>query len=226
MLLSVLLHQLHAALGAIARGIFHHFGVHGASVLMSLSAALWRRGRFATRHVKSSEAEGRSRQGCQYRFRFHNRVFLLLSVVCSVVAANDVFANSFLARVTGLARAKVTHSSIQTCPPAWYRRAWTETFADSGRCKSKTFGHRVRRGVRWLRPRSFRRWGLWSRISILSWSCFFLGCCCCHCLFILIFTLPVPDVPWPDACHRASADQTSFGLLIASRWQIPPVATP
>jgi hypothetical protein len=81
----------------------------------------------------------------------------------------------------------IIHSSIQTCPPAWHRRAWTETFAGSARCKSKTSFHRVRRGERWLRPRSFRKWGLWSRILILSWSCFFLGCCC-HCVLIPIFT--------------------------------------
>src|ERR1017187_2221032 len=62
-------------------------------------------------------------------------------------------------------------------PVASYRRAWRETFADNGRCKSNKSFHRVRRGERWLRPRSFRRWGLWSRILILSWSCFFLGCC-------------------------------------------------
>jgi len=88
----------------------------------------------------------------------------------------------------GLQRAGVIHSSTQTYPPAWHRRAWTETFADSGRCKSRTSFHRVRRGERLLRPRSFRRWGLWSRISILSWSCSFLGCCC-HYLLIPVFTL-------------------------------------
>ena len=88
----------------------------------------------------------------------------------------------------GLQRAGVIHSSTQTYPPAWHRRAWTETFADSGRCKSRTSFHRVRRGERLLRPRSFHRWGLWLRISILSWSCFFLGCCY-HCLLIPVFTL-------------------------------------
>jgi hypothetical protein len=39
-----------------------------------------------------------------------------------------------------------------------------------------------------LRPRSFRRWGLWSRISILSWSCSFLGGCR-HCLLSSDFAL-------------------------------------
>jgi len=92
------------------------------------------------------------------------------------------------------------HSSIQTCPPSGRRRAWTETFADSGHCKSRTSFHRVPRGERLFRPRSFRRWGLWSRISFLSWSCSFLGCCC-HCLLIPVFTL---FVLIKNSCSRSS----------------------
>ena len=53
--------------------------------------------------------------------------------------------------------------------------------------QNRTSFQRVRRGERRLRPRSFRRWGLWSRISILSLFCFFLGCC--HCPLIFAVTL-------------------------------------
>lgn len=48
----------------------------------------------------------------------------------------------------------------------------------SGRCKSRKSFHRVRRGERLLRPRSFHRWGPWSRIPIPSWSCSFIGADC------------------------------------------------
>jgi hypothetical protein len=34
------LHQFHAALGAVARRVFHHFRVHRAGVLMSLRVTL------------------------------------------------------------------------------------------------------------------------------------------------------------------------------------------
>ena len=111
-------------------------------------------------------------------------IFLFLfCFVCFVfsVPANDRFANSFLATVAWLVRADVTRNSRETFPRASRRRAWTETFADSGRCKSRTSFHRVRRGEQRLRPRSFRRWGLWSWVSILSLFCFFLGCS--HCTF-------------------------------------------
>jgi len=72
------------------------------------------------------------------------------------------------------------HSSHQTFSRASLRRARTETSPDSAGRKSRTSFHRVRRGVRWLRPRSFRRWGLWSRILILSWFCYFLGLLLLH----------------------------------------------
>src|ERR1035441_956993 len=79
----------------------------------------------------------------------------------------------------------VIHSSLPACGRAWRQRPWTETSAGRGRCKSRTSSHRVRHGGRLLRPRSFRRWGLWSRFSFLSWSCSFLGCC--YCLLISVF---------------------------------------
>ena len=41
--------------------------------------------------------------------------------------------------------ASIIHSNLPTSPPAWHRWVWTETFADSARCKSKTSAHRVRR---------------------------------------------------------------------------------
>ena len=108
-------------------------------------------------------------------FRFHNCVFrLLIWFFCSCERRVRKFISGY---GRWLVRADVTHNSRPTFPRALRRRAWTETFADSGRCKSRTSFHRVRRGERLLHPRSFRRWGLWSRISILSWSCFFLGCC-------------------------------------------------
>ena len=47
---------------------------------------------------------------------------------------------------------------------------------------------RARRSeARWLRPQSFRRSGLCSLISILSWSWFFL--CCCYGTWIFAITL-------------------------------------
>ena len=98
-----------------------------------------------------------------------------------------MFANSFLAAVAWLVFADVTHNSSPTFPRGLRRRVWTETFAGSGRCKSGTSFHRVRHGERWLRPRSFRRWGLWSWIPILSLFCFFLGYC--HCTLIFAVTL-------------------------------------
>ena len=64
------------------------------------------------------------------------------------VPADDMFANSFLATVAWLVRADVTRNSRETFPRASIRRAWTETFAGSGRCKSRTSFHRVRCGAR------------------------------------------------------------------------------
>src|ERR1035437_9693527 len=123
--------------------------------------------------------------GINFLFLF---CFVCFVLYCFSVPANDRFANSFLATAAWLVRADVNHNSRPTFPRGLRRRAWTETFADSGRCKSKTSFHRVRRGESLLRPRSFRRWGLWSRILFLSWSCFFLGCYC-HCILILVFML-------------------------------------
>ena len=80
------------------------------------------------------------------------------------------------------------HSNLGTYSLASHRRAWTETFVDSARSKSRTSFHRGRRGERSPRPRSFRRWGLWSRALTRSWSCSFLGCCG-HGLLIPLFTL-------------------------------------
>ena len=54
---------------------------------------------------------------------------------------------------------------------AQHWRAWTETFADRHHCKNRTLFDPVLYGERLLCPRSFRRWGLWSRISIHSWCC-------------------------------------------------------
>ena len=45
-------HQLHAALGAIARRVFHDFGVHRAGVLMSVSAAFCGFSFFAGGHAE------------------------------------------------------------------------------------------------------------------------------------------------------------------------------
>src|ERR1035437_4311965 len=117
---------------------------------------------------------------CGITFLF---LFCFICLFCFVfsVPANDRFANSFLATVAWLVRADVNHNSRPAFPRGLRRRAWTETFADSGRCKSRTSFHRVWRGEQRLRPRSFRRRDLWSWISILSLFCFFLGCC--HCTF-------------------------------------------
>src|ERR1035437_2380771 len=90
---------------------------------------------------------------------WHNFSFpFLFCLFCFVfsVPANDRFANSFLATVTWLVRADVNHNSRPAFPRGLRRRAWTETFADSGRCKSRTSFHRVWRGEQRLRPRSFQ----------------------------------------------------------------------
>ena len=79
-----------------------------------------------------------------------------------------MLANSFLAVVAWLMCWDVIHNSRPTFPRASRQRARTETFADSGHCKSKTSFHRGRHGERWPRPRSFRRLGLWSRTLIHS----------------------------------------------------------
>ena len=50
-------------------------------------------------------------------FHFHNCVFLLLSVVCFVVVANDVFANSFLGAVAGLVCVDVIRNRLSRCIP-------------------------------------------------------------------------------------------------------------
>ena len=49
------------------------------------------------------------------------------------------------------------------------RRALQETSCGNGRCKNRTSFHLSRHEEPWLRPRSFHRWGLWSRLSSLSW---------------------------------------------------------
>src|SRR5664280_645591 len=54
--------------------------------------------------------------------------------------------------ITPSSRHVFIHSSIQTCPPAWHRRGWTETFADSGRRKNRTSRHHVQRGAPSLHP--------------------------------------------------------------------------
>jgi len=66
--------------------------------------------------------------------------------------------------------------SRNSSPPTWHLRTRTRTFADIGRCKSRRSFHHIQHGEQSFRPRSSRRRGPWSRISILSWSCSFFGC--------------------------------------------------
>jgi hypothetical protein len=86
------------------------------------------------------------------------------------IAVSILLLNSFLVAVAGLVRADVIRGSSQTCPPAWHLRAWTEIVAGNGRCRSRTSCHRAQRAARWPRPRSFRRWGLWSRMYPVAQS--------------------------------------------------------
>ena len=66
------LHQLHAALGAIARRVFHDFRVHGAGVLMCVvAAAVFMLGLAAARQAERGHAEGERHQSREYPFRFH-----------------------------------------------------------------------------------------------------------------------------------------------------------
>ena len=52
--------------------------------------------------------------------------------------------------------------------PLGQSRFGTETFSGSVRCKSRTSLRRVQRGAPSLGPPSFRRWGLWSWLSLSS----------------------------------------------------------
>jgi hypothetical protein len=67
------------------------------------------------------------------------------------------------------------HSSLRLCLAAWSRLARIETSLGSGRRKSKSAFRRVRREERFWGPRSFRKSGPWSRMSLRSWSVSFLG---------------------------------------------------
>jgi len=78
-------------------------------------------------------------------------------------------------------------------------RAWTENQL----ARAKTSFHSVGHGERWLRPRSFRNWGLWSGISILSSLFFFLGHCHISILFPLII---VSGFSFPESVQTAGSD--------------------
>jgi hypothetical protein len=82
--------------------------------------------------------------------------FYLLSFVCCC-CERPAREFIFFAVVARFMHTDVNRNSRPAFPRGLRRRAWTETFADSGRCKSRTSFHRVRRGERLLRSRSFRR---------------------------------------------------------------------
>lgn len=94
---------------------------------------------------------------------FITMFFISFVVLCvCFCSANKLFANSFLFIAHSLVRVGVTRNTRQIFARASRRRVWTETFADSGRYKSKTPFHHVPRGARLLGPRSCRKRDLWS----------------------------------------------------------------
>ena len=111
------------------------------------------------------------------------------------VPANVTFANSFLAKVIMPMRVAASRNIHPIFARSSRQRAWIETFAGNGRCKSRTSFHRGRRGERLLRPRSFHRWGLWSQISYHSLFCFFLGCGHCNLDFLVMLFPSINNGP-------------------------------